>query len=692
MSLADDNATTTVLATPTDALPAKPGPLLAHPAHVAAGTLLEQSFAAPASDILYCRRVWERVHALGPCIFLTLPTASHVVDDRDSALPYTISFSARDCTEAALEAQKALLVGIRAGTGPALVMLGAIALAHYDGGEAAARLAQVGLEIAAMEGGPHEDLARVLHATLLLPLLGKPDDAVRILVPLIRNSSAASLAALGLAGIGFASGMPLSTLSQHLDLAAPWCGAEAASGVSVGDLVTRATLLRRLRERKSAPTAHDAGGALAAGEEERFGEWLTRLQTAWYAGNQAIAYLAAMRAMGLLSPLIPLTERLIWHTFSALTLSRSHDASATDLMRFHAAALRRLSASLPAVVAMAELAEAARDRRRGDGCTALRGFEAVAACATGQARHWLAGLAWEEAAMHAAESCYPSAARHYQQQALESYRQWGALGRVDYLQCLWNAAAGSTSATPAEPDAATLPGATGELGLSIAHEVSQPLAAITLHAAAARRWLRRSQPDIDRALASLSLISAAGQQVGGIVRSVQRLATHQDIEMTGVVVDDAIAEALQLLQGRLKKHSVDMDMALSLGEQKIQANRIQLQQVVTNLVVNAIEALADIRRAPLRRRIRVESRASDQQIEIAVIDNGPGIKSADRDLMFGSLFSTKPANTGMGLSICLAIARAHGGHIAFEPCEPHGACFRFRLPAGGKNGITAPLA
>jgi signal transduction histidine kinase len=345
------------------------------------------------------------------------------------------------------------------------------------------------------------------------------------------------------------------------------------------------------------------------------------------------------------------------------------------------------------------LAEAARARHAGRRLDALAGFESAGAGAGRDGQHWLAGLAWEQAALLAGDSGLAAAAQHYRRQALAGYERAGAPGRVDALRRAWGedsaAVERAAGALQAERERILRAGSIGEIGLSIAHEVNQPLAAISLHAAAARKWLRRPQPDIERALASLLLISAAGRHAGDIVRSVQRLAARQACEMGKVPVDQTIADTLQLLRRPLRKHGIEIDLALGLGECIIQANRVQLQQVVTNLVVNAIEALSGNQgraldapagdaasgHPPAARRIHVQSRrVGIDEVEISVADNGPGIAQQDRERVFGSLFSTKPNSTGMGLSISLAIVRAHGGQIDYEPGQPHGACFRFRLP------------
>jgi signal transduction histidine kinase len=379
------------------------------------------------------------------------------------------------------------------------------------------------------------------------------------------------------------------------------------------------------------------------------------------------------------------------HVFALLALSPG-DAACAARLDGHCAALRRLARKGEAgVVACAGFAEALRERHAGNPLAALRGFERAAAEADagGADQGWLAALAAEQAALLAGECGLAAAAQHYRRLAAASRAGTAPVSDVG---------------EQAERERLLRAGSVGELGLSIAHEVNQPLAAISLHAAAARKWLGRPQPDIERALASLSLISAAGRHAGEIVRSVQRLATRQESDMGQVPVDQAIAETLHMLRRPLRKHGIALDLALGLGECIIHASRVQLQQVLTNLLVNAIEALSGSRgdtaaASPTVRpskQIRVQSRHVDgEAVEIMVADNGPGIAQEHRGRVFGSLFSTKPNSTGMGLSISLAIVRAHGGHIGHEPVEPHGACFRFRLPVHAQLGarhVEAPRA
>jgi len=220
------------------------------------------------------------------------------------------------------------------------------------------------------------------------------------------------------------------------------------------------------------------------------------------------------------------------------------------------------------------------------------------------------------------------------------------------------------------------------LGLSIAHELNQPLAAMALHASAAAKWLQRAEPDVGRALDSLAMIASAAGQAGAIVRGLQGLALGQRRDIVRVDVDAAVREALLPLRERLR--GIELELALDLASVAAAVNRVQLQQVVTNLVLNAIEAHAA---ASLTgpRRIKVSTRRHGASaIELAVADNGPGVARCHHARLFAGAFSTKrnPEREagGIGLSICRAIARAHGGYIRFTPLSPHGASFQVCLP------------
>jgi signal transduction histidine kinase len=647
-------------------------------------TSIAASGTVPGADAAgeqACRQSWDRIRKLDAGFWLTLPLAGASAG-QDLLTPDDMSDATVPYAAIALEANRSLDQGVRRNTPLALLLLAAVALDRFDDSfddkQAALTLARTALDLSGRAGSLHDSFLQALHAALFLPCADGLRDAAAVLTGISQSEAPPQTALLYLAGAGLAAGMPLPELSRHLDSGPRAASADDATAV---ELAARTALLRCLLHRQTDVNSLDTGAAPDAGQEARFGYWLTQLLTAWYAGNHAAALQAVDKASELIGPLTPVADRLSYHLFAALSLAHAENATATVKARRHSAALHKWAAHCPASAsAIAALASAAINRRASEKLDALRGFELAAATAFRQGQHWVASLAWEQAVILAHECGLGSASQHYSQQALAACRQWGAAGRLDTLQRAWSESGGAeSSARQADHERSLWTGTGGELGLSIAHEVNQPLAAIMLHAAAARKWLRRAQPDLERALASLTLISTAGRNAGEIVRSVQRLAAREENEVSTVAVDQTITEALQLLHRPVRKHGVEIVLALGLGDATIEANRVQLQQVVVNLLVNAVEALSASSVSP--RRIRLESRRyNEHEIEIAVADNGPGIAPENRERVFGSLYSTKPNSTGMGLSISMAIVRAHGGQIELEPCEPHGACFRFRLP------------
>lgn len=627
-----------------------------------------------------CMQAFERLRRLAPGVWHTLPVCgADTMQGFGAVLKAALAAPTDTFPYAAIaaEAERPLGHGIRRATPVALLLLAALALGR-EGDEARA-LADTALEMAARLGERTRRMVRTLHAALIGPFGDAPEQAAADLAALCAGETRPSCAHLYLAGNGFIAGMALPELARHVERAAGLAAADAHAGALNAELSARALLLRSLAQPASLAAFETP---LPTAQRARFGAWITRLQAAVYRGDHAAALHAAAQADALHGPLAPAGDRTVLHLFAALSLAPS-DAPGTDTrLALHCAALRRLARQLPACACvLVQCADAASARHGGRQLDALRGFEGAAAAAASHGRHGLAALAWEQAAQQAEACGLGAAVLHYRREALASCAQWGADGRTAALRRAWGLDTEDDADGGAERDRILRAGRVGELGLSIAHEVNQPLAAISLHAAAARKWLRRPEPDIERALSSLSLIGEAGRHAGDIVRSIQRMASHKEQEMGSVAVDQTIADTLRLLQRRLRKHGIEVELALGLGERAIHASRVQLQQVLTNLLVNATEALAGWVPGDAVRRIRISSRPHGaHEVEIAVADNGPGIAPEHAGRVFGSLFSTKPDSTGMGLSISLAIVRAHGGHIDYEPCVPHGACFRFRLP------------
>ncbi len=606
-----------------------------------------------------CLCAYERIRKFSPGVWARLPLRGD-----------TASSPNLGKLDIAVEIRCALAHGVGQRTPLALMLLAGLALRHEGPHQDAIRLARSALALAQQHGIAGEGRLAALHAALVTPIAAGFGQAACELVALAEVGTAPRTVARQLAGTGLVAGMPLPELARRLDLAAR---APALDDMPAPELAARARLAASLLHGGGLQAAMPAGPAA-----RRFGYWLVMLQSAWYADSLPQALQAAARLDKLAGPAVPLADRLCHHLFAALALARTQGAATARQLEVHCAALRRLARHCPDAAKMAALAQALRAQREGEPLAALRGAELVAETAGRAERHWLAAMAWEAAAAQAGAAGLASAVRHYRRAALASYGYWGALGRIDTLRRRWQ----DPELGPGDgrADAALRGCGVGELGLSIAHEVNQPLAAIALHAAAARKWLRRPAPDIERALSSLALIGDAGRHAGDIVRSMQHLVTRAGSELGAMAVDSTIGEVLLLLQHRLHADGIQLELALGLGEACIHANRTQVQQVLTNLLVNAIEALAGDATSVGTKRIRIASRRSEGQVEITVTDNGPGIAPHHRERVFGSLFSTKPDGTGMGLAISLAIVRAHGGRLGVEPAEPRGACFRLRLP------------
>ncbi|WP_343615417.1 ATP-binding protein [Novosphingobium sp.] len=225
----------------------------------------------------------------------------------------------------------------------------------------------------------------------------------------------------------------------------------------------------------------------------------------------------------------------------------------------------------------------------------------------------------------------------------------------------------------------------GEMAASIAHEVNQPLAAIVTNAHAGMRWMRSDPPNMAKATASIDSIVNDATRASVVINRVRALASHAPVEKTGININDVVHEVLALMQSRLRHSRIAVRTGLSGTLPVIQGDSIQLQQVVLNLVSNAIDA---IEAAPEGERdIRIASAPSGASgVMIEVEDSGTGIDPAVAGDLFDAFRSTKRGGMGIGLSICRSIIEAHGGHIRAEPGTLRGARFCFTLP-GEKEGV-----
>jgi PAS domain S-box-containing protein len=219
----------------------------------------------------------------------------------------------------------------------------------------------------------------------------------------------------------------------------------------------------------------------------------------------------------------------------------------------------------------------------------------------------------------------------------------------------------------------------GELAASIAHEVNQPLAAVVANAEACLRWLGRGTPDLDAARRSVEWIIDDSNRASEVIRQVRALANKTEIEKVALNVNDLVGEVIALVQRELTSHRISLRMGLAPALPMILGDRVQLQQVIINLVMNGIEAMQSVTDRP--RELAIRSRQDEtQQVLVSVTDCGVGIPAENADRLFSPFFTTKSGGMGMGLSICRSIMEAHGGRLWAAANDRHGATFHFTLP------------
>jgi PAS domain S-box-containing protein len=225
----------------------------------------------------------------------------------------------------------------------------------------------------------------------------------------------------------------------------------------------------------------------------------------------------------------------------------------------------------------------------------------------------------------------------------------------------------------------------GQLAASIAHEVNQPLAAVVANAEACLRWLGRGTPDLDAARRSVEWIIDDGNRAGEVIRRVRALANKTSLEKVPLDVNDVIRESIALVQRELISHEVSLRVQLAPAPPLILGDRVQLQQVIINLVMNGIEAMQPVTDRPRELVIRSDQDET-QQVLVSVTDCGVGISAENTDRLFNAFFTTKSGGMGMGLSICRSIVEAHGGRLWATTNVPPGATFQFTLPV---NAVAA---
>jgi PAS domain S-box-containing protein len=220
----------------------------------------------------------------------------------------------------------------------------------------------------------------------------------------------------------------------------------------------------------------------------------------------------------------------------------------------------------------------------------------------------------------------------------------------------------------------------GQLTASIAHEVNQPITAMVTNAQAALLWLDRRPPHLQDVRRALGLIVKAGIRAGEVIARIRALIRKAPPRKDRVEINAAIREVVALTSGETVKSGISVQTQFADGLPLIQGDRVQLQQVMLNLIINAVEAMSATSEA--KRELVISTGKTELDgVVVAVRDSGPGLAPATLERLFESFHTTKPSGLGLGLSICRSIVEAHGGRLWATTNMPRGAMFQFTVPA-----------
>ena len=218
----------------------------------------------------------------------------------------------------------------------------------------------------------------------------------------------------------------------------------------------------------------------------------------------------------------------------------------------------------------------------------------------------------------------------------------------------------------------------GELTTSIAHEVSQPLGAMVASAGACARWLAADPPAMAEARSALDNIVADGKRAREVIARIRALTKRQAPRMDLLDLNREILEVLALTEQELRSHDIVLETKLDSTLPQVKGDRVQLQQVLLNLILNAIEAMSAVNNRP--RELTIVSAQDTDGVVVEVRDSGIGLDQDRAERVFDAFYTTKAEGLGIGLSISRSIVEAHGGRLWAAPNQPHGAVFGFSLP------------
>jgi two-component system sensor kinase FixL len=217
-----------------------------------------------------------------------------------------------------------------------------------------------------------------------------------------------------------------------------------------------------------------------------------------------------------------------------------------------------------------------------------------------------------------------------------------------------------------------------EMAASIAHELNQPLAAIRASSEACQRWLDRSEPDMDEARASLSRITQSAARASDVISRVRALSRRSDPQHRPESFNAIVHETLSFVQYEIARHEIEPTVRLTIEKSSIEGDRVQLQQVVVNLLLNACQAMQDLSQET--RKLSITTSFDEAEAVLEISDSGIGIADDVMPSLFTPFFTTKTDGLGMGLSICRSIIESHGGRIWASSVPGKGTSFFVALP------------
>jgi signal transduction histidine kinase len=223
----------------------------------------------------------------------------------------------------------------------------------------------------------------------------------------------------------------------------------------------------------------------------------------------------------------------------------------------------------------------------------------------------------------------------------------------------------------------------GQLMATIAHEVNQPLAGLATNAGAALRWLAGDPPRIDKARQALTRIARDANRASNVIARIRALVGGTDVQRIPLNLNLIVQEVIVLVRPELRRNDIIMRARLDENLQLVRCDRVQVQQVLLNLIVNAIEAMVGVVSRP--KLLTIATVADVAGVIVSVKDSGVGIDEQVLERVFEPFYTTKPRGMGVGLAISRAIVEAHGGRIWAVPNEASGPTFRFRLPFSGTH-------